>query len=101
MRIEHSERADMHAESSARPAAGRSLWPYTLGNGGAILIGLLSCYAGLALSGGLTLKGWDFFYYYSVSRLIVEGMGAHIYNLAALGHIERALARPYRVPQGV
>ncbi|MGI8825771.1 MAG: glycosyltransferase family 87 protein [Chloroflexota bacterium] len=42
-----------------------------------------------------------FFYYYSTSRLVVDGLGAHMYDLAVLGHVQRLLAQPYTVPQGV
>lgn len=48
-----------------------------------------------------TTKGTDYFYYYCVSHLVAIGHGHDIYSLAVLGHVERALASPVRVPHGV
>jgi hypothetical protein len=65
-----------------------------------LLAGFVTCFVAL-LHMGMTMKGWDFFYYYSASRMVADGHGALIYNLHALGHAESVLARPYRVPHGV
>lgn len=52
-------------------------------------------------TGSSQSRGTDFFYYYCVLKLVAVGHGGHIYDLGALGHLERALAFPLRVPHGV
>jgi alpha-1,2-mannosyltransferase len=75
--------------------------PYVLGNGGALFVGLLSCYGVLAVQGNFEVRGLDVFFYYCVSHLVVVGHGADIYNLHALGQIEATLAHGFSVPSGV
>lgn len=89
------------ADVSGTPLERVSARAYIVGNGAALAFGLLACFAALLWTGAVNLKGWDFFYYYAPSRLIVEGHGALIYNTAALGHLERAMTYPFRVPNGV
>ena len=88
------------AEAPPIPTEQPGALAYVIGNGSALMAGFIACYVAL-LHSGITMKGWDFFYYYSVSRMVVEGHGGLIYNLHALGHMEAALAQPYRVPHGV
>lgn len=74
---------------------------YIIGNGAAMLVGLLACYAALFWRTGANVIGWDYFFSYTYSRMVVTGAGKLIYDSAVVGHLERALAYPVEVPHGV
>jgi hypothetical protein len=53
------------------------------------------------LTGFLTTRGTDYFYYYCVSRLVFAGHGGSAYDSRVLGALERHLLAPKGVPGGV
>jgi hypothetical protein len=89
--------------SADKPAAARGLtrasraWAATIACLLACLLGALLA----AISGYWRAKGTDFFYYFCVSKLVGDGHGDLIYDPRALGIVERALAFPVRVPNGL
>jgi hypothetical protein len=87
------------ATPAARNATHRSTLQYALGNGGALLCGLLVAYL-MLLHSGLSLKQFDFLYYYSGSRMVLEGLGSHIYDLPIISRLEASLAFPLLVRDG-
>lgn len=74
---------------------------YVLGNGGALFVGFVASYAAILLQGAVSMKEWDFLFYFAGSRMTIQGHGSGIYNLHALGHAEAVLAYPLHVPHGV
>jgi len=48
-----------------------------------------------------TIRASDFSYFYIVSKMVLAGHGGDIYNLAVLGHVERAWVYPQQIPDGV
>lgn len=79
----------------------QSLLRYTLGNAVALLFGFSLCF-GLLMHSGLSAKQWDFLCYYSVSHLVLEGHGGHLYDMHVLGQLESTVAYPFRLrPSGL
>ncbi len=79
--------------------------PYIIGNGGALLLGLVFAYVALRSSGAVSLavsslKISDFMSYYSALRLIYIGHGSSIYTFSALHHLQVGLMYPLTMPNG-
>lgn len=74
---------------------------YAIGACVALLSGLVISYLGLVAHGNAGIMQTDFVSYYGAEHLVVSGHGAHIYDLSALGHYERALVHPLTVRNGV
>lgn len=78
---------------------------YVLGNGGALLFGLLVAFVILTATGAVSgaeasIKISDFMSYFAALRLIVHGHGNEIYNFDAIRHVQASLMRPLRMPPG-
>lgn len=84
----------------------RAAVQYVVGNGGALLVGLLVAYGVLAISGAagayfVSTKTNDFMSYFCASRLILEGHGGQIYNLHVMARMQSALLYPFALRNGV
>ncbi len=67
----------------------------------ALLLGMLSSYVLLLVHGEAGPRQTDFMPYFSAGSLVLQGHGASVYDLAALGRFERALVHPLHVRDGV
>jgi hypothetical protein len=76
-----------------------SLRTRLVGTALAIFVGFSVCYLTM-LHIGLSMKQWDFLYYYSGSHLTLSGHAGSVFNLQAIGELERHLAYPLSVRNG-
>lgn len=97
----------LSSEIIARPSLWRSsvygsLWRCVLSEYGPVCawVGVAAAIL-LVVTPAASFRGTDFFYYFCVSKLVVLGHGGQAYDIHALGHLERTLAYPVRVPGGV
>lgn len=64
-------------------------------------VGLLGSYILILLSGTIPPQKTDFITYFSAARLVIQGHGGSLYNLAALSAVERRVVSPYHLTYGV
>ncbi|HEX6510611.1 MAG TPA: glycosyltransferase family 87 protein [Chloroflexota bacterium] len=77
-----------------------------IGNGGALLLGLVAAYLGLQLIGvtgtvALELRTVDLMEYYSAAQLILHGHAGLVYDWVGLGRLQYHLVAPYGPAYGV
>lgn len=91
--------ASRHDLPAVAPPARQSAARYFLGTG-LVLGSLLAVVYGAMIASGLSMKGWDFLFLYTPSRLFLQGHGAHLYDYPFLSHLEATIARPVTIKHG-